>query len=105
MASKLPTIGQWYRDSEYDQVFEVIAIDDNTGSIEIQHEDGALDEYDFESWSQMDLKRTSQAEDAGAGYAITREDEWGADDGWATAGSGNPLSMMEPESFMGTEDF
>ena len=40
-------IGSWYRTSD-SRLFEVVAVDRK--SIEIQYEDGALEELDLDSW-------------------------------------------------------
>jgi hypothetical protein len=43
------TVGQWYRGATND-AFEVVAIDDDDGTIEIQYFDGTVEELDFEDW-------------------------------------------------------
>ena len=43
-----PVIGDWYR--SHGQLFEVVAMDDAEGVIEIQHADGNLEEMDVEDW-------------------------------------------------------
>jgi len=44
-----PVVGDWYR--SHGQMFEVVAIDDAEGFIEIQHADGDLEEIEFEDWT------------------------------------------------------
>ena len=34
-----PVTGRWYRDIERDEVFKVVAVDENDDLIEIQHSD------------------------------------------------------------------
>lgn len=104
MATKYPAIAQWYKDSADQQCFEVVAIDDISGTIDIQYLDGDLAEFDFDIWRQLELTPIPQPEDAASGYEISREDQWGADAGWAAASNNNPLAMLEPESFQGTDD-
>lgn len=104
MATKYPAIAQWYKDRADQQCFEVVAIDDASGTIDIQYLDGDLAEFDFDIWRQLELTSIPQPEDAASGYEISREDQWGADAGWATASNNNPLAMLEPESFQGTDD-
>jgi hypothetical protein len=43
-----PVIGDWYR--SHGQLFEVVALDDDEGVIEIQHADGSLEEMDLDDW-------------------------------------------------------
>lgn len=44
-----PVVGDWY--SSHGQLFEVVAIDDSEGVIEVQHADGDLEEIDQEDWN------------------------------------------------------
>lgn len=104
MATRLPSAGEWYRDPETEQIFEIVAIDD-VGFIEIQYLDGSLSEFDFDSWRLLSLSKIDQPEDSSSGYELNYEDRWGADAGWASANTANPLLALEPESFQGTEDF
>ena len=45
----LPSIGDWYRLSGGER-FEVVAIDDDEGTIDIQYFDGTVEEMDSEDW-------------------------------------------------------
>ncbi|MGH7879332.1 MAG: DUF6763 family protein [Candidatus Binataceae bacterium] len=54
MTAPHPGIGDWYRSSG-GQLFEVVAVDDDDGTIEIQYFDGTVEEMDVEDWeSQWD---------------------------------------------------
>ena len=44
-----PGIGDWYRLND-GALFEVVALDDDDGTIEIQYFDGTLEEMDIEDW-------------------------------------------------------
>ncbi len=44
-----PTIGSWYR-IQGGESFEVVAIDEDDGTIELQYFDGTLEEMDIEDW-------------------------------------------------------
>ena len=62
MASPQPGIGDWYRLSG-GALFEVVALDDDDGTIEIQYFDGTVEEMDFEDWeSQWDDGALESAE-------------------------------------------
>jgi hypothetical protein len=53
-----PVIGAVYKDLEEDgRKFEVIAFDENDGTIEIQYSDDTTDEIDLDDWYGMDLER------------------------------------------------
>ena len=47
-----PIVGQWYRGST-NELFEVVAIDDQDQTIEIQYFDGTVTEVDFDSWNEQ----------------------------------------------------
>src|SRR6187399_395542 len=50
MAAPQPSIGDWYRQKEGGALFEVVALDDDDGTIEIQYFDGTVEEMDVEDW-------------------------------------------------------
>ena len=68
-----PTIGDWYKD-ETGNTFEVVACDDDEGSIEIQYFDGAVEELDLESWHELTIQRAEPPEDWSGSLDIERED-------------------------------
>jgi hypothetical protein len=49
MATPQPGIGDWYR-LNGGALFEVVALDDDDGTVEIQYFDGTLEEMDIEDW-------------------------------------------------------
>jgi Family of unknown function (DUF6763) len=49
MATPQPGIGDWYR-LNGGALFEVVALDDDDGTIEIQYFDGTVEEMDIEDW-------------------------------------------------------
>lgn len=62
-----PRVGQWYIRPD-GLKFEVIDIDDGDGLIEVQEQDGTLDEIDASEWTRIDLELTSQPESATAPF-------------------------------------
>lgn len=61
MASPQPSVGNWYR-MEGD-LFEVVAIDDDDATIEIQYFDGTVEEMDLEDWEAHCTERALEASD------------------------------------------
>jgi hypothetical protein len=62
MATQQPGIGDWYRLSG-GALFEVVALDDDDGTIEIQYFDGTVEEMDIEDWeAQWDEGALESAE-------------------------------------------
>jgi hypothetical protein len=49
MATLNPGVGDWFRLSG-GAPFEVVAVDDDDGTIEVQYADGTLEELDREDW-------------------------------------------------------
>lgn len=58
-----PIVGQWYR-SGTNELFEVVAIDDQDFSIEVQYFDGTIAEMDFDSWNELAFDDLIEAADA-----------------------------------------
>lgn len=59
-----PVVGQWYKEAD-GQTFEVVAVDDNDETIEVQYADGAVEEFDMDSWESLELTRLSAPENLG----------------------------------------
>ena len=79
-----PVVGASYEDED-GRSFEVIAFDENDGTIEIQYSDSTSDEIDLDDWYGMDLER------------LESEDEDEDEDLDETAGSGAPDDDVEPD--------
>ena len=104
-ALKTPIIGSWHKELYGDQSFEIIAIDESGGNIEIQYLDGNLAEFDFDSWSQLELSPAAPPEDASAGYEMMREDQWGADTPPPIGSMNSFIDNIDSESFIGTDEY
>jgi hypothetical protein len=57
-----PTIGNWYR-HENGEIFEVVALDEKDGTVEIQYFDGTVEEIDVEAWEELELEAAEPPED------------------------------------------
>ncbi len=57
MAAPHPNIGAWYRHAGGES-FEVVAFDEEDGTIEIQYFDGTVEEMDTEDWEAQWADRT-----------------------------------------------
>jgi hypothetical protein len=80
MAAHQPGIGAWYRFNG-GELFEVVAIDDDDGTIDIQYFDGTVEEMDREDWqAQWDegaLESAQPPEDWSGSVDIEGSDEEG----------------------------
>lgn len=91
---QLPSIGDWYKD-ESGNIFEVVAFDEDEGSIEIQYFDGAVEELDSDAWEELALEAVEAPEDWSGSLDIERED-YGVDLETNThLDWGNPLDEFE----------
>jgi hypothetical protein len=70
---EIPEIGRWYRDPN-GNLFEVVAVDDQDGSIEMQHFDGTLEESEPEGWLAMHAETAAAPEDWSGSVDINDED-------------------------------
>ena len=63
MSAMRPVIGQWYRGAT-NELFEVVALDDQDETIEIQFFDGTVTEMDLDTWNQQVHDQVLDAADA-----------------------------------------
>lgn len=71
-----PIAGQWYEDLEEEEVFLVLSVDPDEELIEIQYEDGDIEEIDLDTWHVMDLEKATEPE----GWSGSEGDEDEEDD-------------------------
>ena len=66
-----PVQGQWYEDLEENEIFRVLSVDPDEEIIEVQYENGDIEEIDLDTWHELDLERAEEPE----GWASDEEDE------------------------------
>ena len=91
-----PSVGNWYKDIEYNTIFEVVAKDEDEGSVEIQYYDGEIEELDLDLWYQLDLKYIAEPDDWSGPYELSKEDH-PSDDEAIHPEDWSPLGDIEPE--------
>jgi len=95
-----PAVGEWYQTVD-GQNFEVVAIDMDEGTVEIQYFDGAIAELDFNSWGQTSLQTINPPEDWSGPMDMMRED-FISDTGMTSQEEWkSPLDVLD---MMGSED-
>src|SRR5262245_41985921 len=57
-----PVPGQWYESLDDEEVFKVLSVDEDAELIELQYEDGDVEEIDYETWQELDLDLAEQPE-------------------------------------------
>nr|WP_010130556.1 DUF6763 family protein [Microbulbifer agarilyticus] len=108
MARIAPEIGSWFENFGTGDLFEVVAVDHPSRTIEIQYLDGSIDEIEFQSWPSLPVIGAAAPEDANASYG-TFADEMGDEE---DAGFKSPIfspaqsaiDRLEGDSFPGTDE-
>ena len=94
MAVLFPLIGHWFRRPN-GTLFEVVAVDEDGGTIEIQQFDGTIDEIDFESWPDMLLIEVDAPEDWSGSVDMDPEDYTGRRRSEIPNGYFDPLAFLD----------
>ncbi len=105
MAKQIPAVGTWYQDAEEDVLFEVVAVDEESTTIEVQFESGEVGEFDFETWKQMVVLRAQPPEDWRSSYELSDEDNLDADDVYIPDSWDDPLSAIESDNLNSGDDY
>jgi hypothetical protein len=94
MAMQYPTIGSWFRRPN-GTLFEVVAVDEDDGTVEIQQFDGTIGEVDIENWPRLLLVEVSAPEDWSGSVDMDPDDYVGrkADD--MPSGFHDPLAFLD----------
>lgn len=94
MTLPIPSIGDWYQ-APGGILFEVVAVDDEDGTIDIQHFDGTVEELDFDTWEIGEFFPADPPEDYSGSLDIERED-YGVDlDRNAASAWSDPLDFLD----------
>ena len=94
MAVQYPVIGQWFRRPN-GTLFEVVAIDEQDMTVEIQFFDGTIDELDLERWPKLLLTEVSAPEDWSGSVDMDPEDTVDASEADLPNGYHDPLSFLD----------
>jgi len=87
-------IGGWYRRTN-GSLFEIVAIDDQARTVELQHFDGTIDEIDLEVWPTLWMEQVGPPEDWSGPVDMDPEDYRGDDAGEMPLGWHDPLEMFD----------
>ncbi|ALP51996.1 hypothetical protein Tel_01925 [Candidatus Tenderia electrophaga] len=89
MSELAVVIGGWYQ-APGGQIFEVVALDPDEQSIDIQYFDGEVEELDFDTWEEMVLEEAQPPEDWTGAFDEIERDDLGYSD-----------TAMRPENWSG----
>jgi hypothetical protein len=96
MSAYQPRIGDWYKNDSGDN-FEIVAIDEDDETMEIQYFDGAVEEIDMDTWNDMEIIPIEPPEDWSGSLDIERED-YGVDLELNSGGmQANPFDSLDRE--------
>jgi hypothetical protein len=88
-----PRVDDWYKDAEDGRSFRIVAVDEDGGTVEVQYFDGDIEEFDTDTWYQMDLTRVAEPEDWSGPFDDLEEDD-----------KGETYRAMRPEDWNGPAD-
>lgn len=70
-----PIVGEWYENLDKGQKFQVVALSEDDGLVEIQHYDGDVEELDIDTWYEMDAEPIEAPEDWDGAMDNAADDE------------------------------
>jgi len=85
-----PVVGNWYQHLDKGQKFRVVALNEDDGSIEVQHFDGDLEEIGLDDWYDLEVEPVeapenwtgpvdvAEVDDLGTQITDTSADDWAA---------------------------
>jgi hypothetical protein len=78
MISPRPVVGDWYRFID-GETFEVVALDEEEATIEIQYFDGTVEELDFDEWRERadahEIEAAAEPEDWSGSMDVDPDDD------------------------------
>ncbi|TXI84194.1 MAG: hypothetical protein E6Q40_09765 [Cupriavidus sp.] len=88
------SVGEWYQaDGE---PFEIVGVDTKGEIVLVQHFDGTLEEFDFDSWLEMAARPAAPPEDYSGALDIGRDDYVEESDSRISSGRwDNPLDLLD----------
>jgi hypothetical protein len=76
-----PIPEQWYEDLEEENLFQILSMDPDEELIQIQHEDGEIEEFDLDTWHELDLDKATEPEGwSGSEDEDEDDEEWEEDE-------------------------
>lgn len=71
------SVGEWYEAG--DRPFEIVGVDAQAGIVLVQHFDGSLEEFDFDSWLELNARPCAAPEDISGALDLDRDDVYDHD--------------------------
>lgn len=74
-----PIIGNWYQHLDKGQPFQVVALDEEGGLVELQHFDGDIEELSLDDWYESNLDIAEEPENWSGALDIGERDDLGTE--------------------------
>ena len=104
MTSPSPVVGEWYRRLN-GSLFEVVAIDRDDGTVEVQHFDGTVEELELESWEEQEVEEAKAPEDWSGSVDVEPEDLESDRDLSASGTYADPLTSLDRSEASGYSEW
>lgn len=105
MNTLLPEVSAWYQEIVSGSLFEVVAYEEESGTVEYQMVDGEVGEYDVATWKQLHLSPAEAPEDWRGPYELSSEDKVYSDQTIVPENWSGALSDIEPDLLDYGDDF
>jgi hypothetical protein len=74
-----PLEDQWYAYLDKGQRFYIVAIDEDTSTVEVQHFDGDLEELALDEWRELNIQLSEQPENWDGALDVGEQDDLGTE--------------------------
>lgn len=93
-----PIVSQWYRHRDKGYQFQVVAVDADEATVEIQHFDGDVEELDMDGWYELEVEPIEPPADwTGPIDDIERDDLGYSETGMSASDWSEPLEESGKE--------
>jgi len=97
MSGFVPTLDHWYQDRETGQLFEVVALDPDQSSIQVQFVDGELANFELEAWAELTLQHAAAPEDWRVAFELDDFAGFDTDNPTVPMQGSSPLATIETD--------
>lgn len=99
-----PIIGNWYRNQETGNDFEVVALDEDAQTIEIQYFDGEVEELDLDAWYEQPIEAIEAPEDWSGPFDELEADDLGYEDDEDADADGGEDELRDEDDLLADQD-
>jgi hypothetical protein len=89
-----PVVGSWYKRPGR-SIFEVVAIDEDGGTVELQFFDGTVDELDMDAWESTFIEQVEPPEDYSGSMDVVGDDYEAKEDEHLAKVWDDPIAFLE----------